>query len=432
MERLSKYVLTLDDEDKYYLFNSKNNVSISIEKELINKSKQDRITNEQLTTFLAENNFFQNKNELEEFSQVIEGREKERLQIIIFAHGDCNFRCKYCYENFEKLSIKSNVKKVISFIENKLSEGNFKFLQISWFGGEPLLGYREIIEISSYFIKYTKEKGIIYISDMTTNGYLLTPKIAKEIICSANVSVFQITVDGSKEGHDNQRILVNGHGTFDRIINNLQNLKNSNLQFNIILRFNVSAENYSNIKNFFKEEGKLFKDDNRFSFIVRNVGDWGQGDRAYGYEVERLEKDKVFELSKYIISKGYRIEDPSFYLSNYLGCYAQRRNAYGIDVHGNILKCTVALYDDKNKIGTLDSEIQNKKEQRWLLSNTEESRCRSCQLFLICKGGSCPKKVVFDEESFDNICRQMKERIYTNFKLMVLQNRVDYELKVKN
>ena len=43
-------------------------------------------------------------------------------------------------------------------------------------------------------------------SDMTTNGYLLNSRTSR-LVTECQVQSYQITVDGTKEGHDNQRVL---------------------------------------------------------------------------------------------------------------------------------------------------------------------------------------------------------------------------------
>lgn len=66
------------------------------------------------------------------------------LHLILFPTEKCNFRCTYCYEDFEigKMSpeIVQAIKTLLSHRASSLSR-----LEISWFGGEPLLA-RDVIE----------------------------------------------------------------------------------------------------------------------------------------------------------------------------------------------------------------------------------------------------------------------------------------------
>lgn len=334
-------------------------------------------------------------------------RDVSTLRIIILAHGDCNFRCKYCYEKFVDCTIESQKSSILKFVKNKFEQYQFKDIHVSWFGGEPLLGYRDILDISKALIELSSTYGIRYHSDMTTNGYLLNSRTLSRLVTECQVQSYQITVDGTKEGHDNQRVLKNGHGSYDRIIKNLSNAQKLDLNFHILIRLNVSKENYSDVENFLVTDAQLFKRDKRFQLLFRNVGDWGCGDRKEGYEVKRFAEDVSFELS-------------------------QKEHTYTIDTKGNLLKCTVALYDEENKIGNLDSFVIDDQKQKLWINNYEFSqKCSKYQLLLICKGGACPKRDIFNERTFNEKCQRMRQNILQNFELAILSNKVNYKLKVE-
>lgn len=216
----SPYVISFEKEEYKYLFNTKNNLSIKIENKLLKKIKTDIKTKDQLISFLESNHFLKENDELENMIKIFKERDEKTLRITILAHGDCNFRCKYCYEKFSNCDISAKYESILYFIKKKLSEHRFEDLHVSWFGGEPLLGYKEILKISEELIKYAKLIGVNYHSDMTTNGYLLNRTILNRLITQCKVTNYQITVDGSKKGHDNQRVLKNGQGTYERILKN--------------------------------------------------------------------------------------------------------------------------------------------------------------------------------------------------------------------
>lgn len=67
-------------------------------------------------------------------------------QIRIMITHNCNYMCEYCpaYDNSEKSA--HNIDKMAKFI-NGLQEKIDKKLEISFFGGEPLLDYKTILEI---------------------------------------------------------------------------------------------------------------------------------------------------------------------------------------------------------------------------------------------------------------------------------------------
>lgn len=127
---------------------------------------------------------------------------------------------------------------------------------------------------------------------------------------------------------------------------------------------------------------------------------------------------------------GFRLYDNLVFYSNYTACYAQRKNSYVIDTKGNLLKCTVALYDDKNKIGTLaNDDIDDNKHSLWINDYDFETPCLNCKFLLVCKGGSCPKQDILSDESFIEKCSQMKQKILKDFELAIISNNINYELK---
>ncbi len=63
---------------------------------------------------------------------------------------------------------------------------------------------------------------------------------------------------------------------------NLKNAINLESQFHVMICLNVSQENYKNVEKFLLEDAQVFKNDERFLLLFRNVGDWGCGDRKEG------------------------------------------------------------------------------------------------------------------------------------------------------
>lgn len=428
--KYSNYVIELKKENHTFLFNTKNNISLKIENKLLDKIEKDNHIKSEFESFLKSQDFDEKENELDKMIELFRKRDETTLRIIILAHGDCNFRCKYCYEKFSNCTITSQKTGIIDFVNQKLSKKNFEDLHVSWFGGEPLLGYRDILDLSKELIAISQKLGIRYHADMTTNGYLLNRTVLDRLVTECYVKTYQVTVDGSREGHDNQRILKNGHGSYDRIMKNLKNAINLESQFHVMIRLNVSQENYKNIEKFLLEDAQVFKNDKRFHLLFRNVGDWGCGDRKEGYEVKRFESDVSFELSKSAIKLGYRLFDDFVFRSNYSSCYAQKPNSYTIDTKGNLLKCTVSLYDEENKIGELGNSVINENNQkRWVHSYQFDSKCQKCQLLLVCNSGACPKRDIFNETSFEEKCFKMRRNIMNNFELSIYSNNINYELK---
>lgn len=119
----------------------------------------------------------------------------DALHLVLATTMECNFGCPYCYENRRKGKMSLQVQEaIINFIHKNLEKG-IKLLDITWYGGEPLL-YPEIIKNMSEKIhtlvdKYSCELNMY----MVTNGYLLTPELV-EMLDLIGVVKIQITLDG--------------------------------------------------------------------------------------------------------------------------------------------------------------------------------------------------------------------------------------------
>lgn len=74
-----------------------------------------------------------------------------------------------------------------------------------------------------------------YQADMITNGYLLTEKVVA-MLPSLSISSLQITIDDMKAVHDSRRCLKSGAPTFDRILQNIDNLKKNQPNVHVTIR----------------------------------------------------------------------------------------------------------------------------------------------------------------------------------------------------
>lgn len=85
---------------------------------------------------------------------------------------------------------------------------------LSWFGGEPLLYFKEVVYSISLYTKHLcKENGISFYNSITTNASKITPEMVDQMN-EISLSIFQITIDGDKERHDKIRN-EEGNPSFD-------------------------------------------------------------------------------------------------------------------------------------------------------------------------------------------------------------------------
>ena len=104
--------------------------------------------------------------------KIIKLQKVENTGYVIAVTTDCNARCPYCYEKGTDIIYMDRqcADKVINFIDRNY---NGNIINITWFGGEPLLN----IEIINYICEKLVENNIKFISSIITNGYLFNDKL---------------------------------------------------------------------------------------------------------------------------------------------------------------------------------------------------------------------------------------------------------------
>lgn len=322
----------------------------------------------------------------------------KNLQLIIMPTEQCNFRCVYCYESFLRGQMD---RRTIDGIKNHIkSQPQLRNLQISWFGGEPLLAADVVIELSEFFYNYSIENGIAYNAGITTNGSLLTPEIAEKIL-NNGMEYFQITIDGIKDEHNKRRILHGGGDTYDTILNNIRYLKSTDYPFLVALRHNYDKESLPNVEKFINTISEEFGGDPRFTIMFQPIGKWG------GSNDENLnvcEGKSVWQSQLYVkklaVKAGFRntFQAESFGPGGYV-CYAANPRSFVIGSDGLIYKCTVELdYHDRNIIGSIQSDgtmdLDWRKMGLWCETNglQEGEKCTKCFFQPSCYGAICPKQ----------------------------------------
>ena len=402
----SKYNIKLNSADKMIVFNSLSKSMISVSNEYIDEfSKKIALEDEsdelyrklQNSGFVIDN---ENSNESEcveeEYKSLCLG--KSRLNIIILPTYKCNFRCTYCYETFQDVSMtKQTAEDVYSFVENIIYK--YSSLEVSWFGGEPMLEMDTIVFLSEKFKRLCQNQRKVYIANITTNGYLLTIENFKKLL-KCNVRTFQITIDGLKETHNSFRHLENGGETYDTIINNLQMIsqKVKTGLFQIVIRTNITRDLEDSIDSHIKCMNGYFGRDPRFRHVSRIAFSYKNNDvKPKLYNTDDFINSAFSKLPDKIINENNRFHFMDSFRDFLNGqasvCYAGKESSLVIDPNGVLMKCTVCLDDDINIIGDVRNGINETKIKKWLLREKDidtSKACDSCKIYPICFGVSCP------------------------------------------
>jgi uncharacterized protein len=305
-------------------------------------------------------------------AQIARCISSRRLELTLLPTEKCNFRCVYCYEDFElgrmPPEVVAGVKNLISRRADKLEE-----LQFSWFGGEPLLALPVVKDICAHAMAEAQRVGFGFNGGVTTNAYLLTPSVLEDLV-DLRQTFYQVSLDGAPADHDKTRIRADGAGTFARIWENMLAARGVDREFTIQFRVHMTPHNFESLKELALMIRSEFGSDGRFRVDlqhIRNMG--GSGSKNVTLMSDEQIADRARTIRS-LLSTGQLPSEPSAAArpaetqagakkrvtergSTGAGgndiCYAAKPNHWMIRANGNIGRCTVILNDARNELGRL-------------------------------------------------------------------------------
>lgn len=403
----SRYNEFIQDQDGFFLFNCRTQKWLTLVQELYqcvadNKDNPDEIEqiHPTLYTTLIENDFLVPNIEYELskcFSEIEKQLESSNfLKLTINPTLDCNLRCWYCYEDHLKGSemTASTIATVCKYIDRTFKENDYKRLQLSFFGGEPLLKYRTVVNPLLKNIKQLCEShDVEFAVSFTTNGVFLTKKIIDEIKnIIPNVS-FQIPFDGDSSLHNQVKKFPNGKGSYEIVKQNAREAVLSGCWVSV--RCNFTKENVPSFQNVIEDFKDLLDKPNlRFSF--HKVWQETESDEL---------KNGIKKLKENVAEYTFSSNLDSYFGNSMNPCYGDYADNYVINYNGDVFKCTARDFTSQNRIGILtdDGEILFNTRALQRVSKRWTFECPSCRRLPICPicsqvksesaDGNCPVKI---------------------------------------
>jgi len=320
----------------------------------------------------------------------------DQLHLVLMPTEACNFRCTYCYESFTRGKMtEETIQGVKALVSQRVH--TLQNLHISWFGGEPLMEVDLMEDLSKTFHEAARLNDVAYSADISTNGYFLNKEVFQRLL-AMDVRQFMVTIDGVEEVHDKRRFLLGGGNTFQDIIQNLQGAKESTETFDLTIRVNFDEDNLKeteDLTNYLKE---LFGEDPRFGILFRPVGRWGgQHDEDIPICSHITANEKMWSFTEEAISKKLHMSSMVSGIMSPGGsvCYAAKPNSFVIGSNGQLYKCTTALDEEVNHVGTLRADgqmvLDYDKLISWVTSGEEtDPVCQNCFYRPACQGNHCP------------------------------------------
>lgn len=321
--------------------------------------------------------------------------DNNSLGLTIIPTKGCNFRCTYCFEGDKEYPNEGMSEDVmdatIKLIEDRLGEnGN---LSITWFGGEPLIRFDIIKKLQNRILEIVDKKKLKFSSGIITNGYLLSKKVSDELV-ALKIDFAQVTIDGPKDIHNSKRIMVNGKGSFDVIINNILDA-NKNLRISI--RTNIEKDNISTMSEFMDYLIKIgvgeSENINPYFAVVEDYSSESEAISSSCFTIKEFAKEEIF-LNKMAYLKGINVHNRIN--PNISVCGSLSPKTLVIEPDGTLQKCWGLVGESTRSIGNIIQDLNTnvnqytKNQSEWYSwSKFDNSKCKVCNILPLCMGG-CP------------------------------------------
>lgn len=318
----------------------------------------------------------------------------------IYMTNACNFRCVYCEQNHIVKHIEMQTMKKIADLVKVVTKKS-KVLRINWFGGEPLLRCDDMKSLLENIIEIGAQNKCEIISFISTNGYLLSEMLIKELK-GKSVAGMQITLDGTQEVHDRRRYLCNGDGTYRKILENICEALRQKMQ--ITLRVNIDGKNIKDVSGILDEIPEEYRE--QVTISISNV-------------FQEKNKISVFPILKRAIEKGYKY---SGRYNSYAACTASMDNSLVIDTDGSLLLCTntdetcpaIGYLGEGGKVHLKRRDLR---DSILATSAIKNQKCKTCIQLPICIGGCKYCRIWKNEECMgkSNDGMSLEERAYLDY-----------------
>jgi uncharacterized protein len=331
---------------------------------------------------------------VKEMQQEIDHTDSQYV-LVINPTMNCNFKCWYCYESHIKGSKMNGhtLEKIKQFIANKMeTQQGLKSFHISWFGGEPMLYFEDVIRpIVEFAAQKAEAHGISFHSGMTTNGYLFKPHMFP-FFKEHNLTHFQITLDGNKDKHNTIRYTANKKGSYDKIVENIKLLAQHDLIVDV--RINYTPETLEKIEELideFAEVSEAVKANMNFSFHKVWQDKSMPNQQLLDSIINNFRNNEMDTSSMISTSDTLR-----------QSCYADKKNQATINYNGEIFKCTARDFNASNQEGSLTEQgeiIWNERYEKRMDAKFKNPSCLTCPIQPICNGGC--SQVAMENEGKD-------------------------------
>jgi uncharacterized protein len=432
--QLSKYVKifsypTQQNPGYLLLYSTKKTSSVLISESVLNSIKQGTLSNSDTETlsklgFLVPDLNEEKAQMLGRFDEI--NKRDKSFNAIVIMNLHCNLACTYCFEREIKGKFYMSSETADSLIDYIVKKPfhEEKEVNICFYGGEPLLSFRQVKYISERLKAHADKKGLQYSFSLVTNGTLLTKKRTEELV-KLGLKKAKITIDGPRENHNSFRPFKSGLESFNIII---KNIKETYDLINIQLGGNFTNSNYTvfpQLLDYLYQEGLTPEKFSivKFDPVVKTEGEFGLPDFNGG--CKSINEPWLLEASIFlreeILKRGFNT--PKIIPAP---CMVELKNNFVIYFNGSIYKCPGFIGRKDFEIGNIWTGIKDYTESH-CLDFWKRQECLDCEYLPLCFGGCRYIKLLREGKINDIDCR--KSYLNATLEAFVKQE-VKYKVKI--
>ena len=416
--RPMKYLIQAQTEDGILLYNVVTSEMIlldDVEGELFESlpAAYDKKMDELIARhFLVKEEFDESKSVRELRALLIKLEPSKRITgFTILPTTECNARCFYCFESDHKRCTLTEqmADDVAAYIVEMCKRDP---IEISWFGGEPLVSTNRISQICADL----KKKEVKFKSSMVSNAYLFDEELVRTAKNDWNLVNVQITLDGTEEVYNKTKAYINPKDNpFKRVLRNIELLLNNEIAVNV--RLNVTNNNIEELFDLIDLLSDRFEGYRRFSCYSHAVYE-GVGFEPLEYDnciKEKIDTQTV-ALDAKLRGKGLLGNLSKLPNLRVINCMADNDSCRLIYPDGTIGKC-----ENKSSsecIGDIYNDITNKEGQERYKESNQLSECAGCYLYPYCvnlkicpESGKCSKvKMEWKKGRYISLMKEVYDR----------------------
>ena len=405
-------------------FTPENSCPDFIEAELSRKYSSDEIREsyEDICELYKNGQLF-TPDEYEKFANNWNKQSVVKALCLHIAH-DCNLRCKYCfagtgeYHGERGMMSAETGKKAIDFVI--ANSGSRKNIEIDYFGGEPLMNFDVVKEITEYAKEQGAKHGKNFRFTVTTNGILLDEEKKKYI--NENMSNVVLSIDGRKEVNDRMRPRVDGSGTYDTIIPKFIDMAESRNQDRYYVRGTFTAYNKDFENDVIHLADLGFKQTSVEPVVAPDDADYALKEEDIPVIFEQYEKLAAEYLKRWKEGNWFNffhfmidLDQGPCAIKRLSGCGAGHEYL-AVAADGDLYPCHQFVGNKDFLMGNVrDGKIDEKIRKYFEDSNIyTKEKCRNCFARFYCSGGCSANAYNFNgdiNKPYELACEFEKKRV---------------------